>query len=152
MGQVYEPDMSSFVFGDHTADIWISASGNSAEEVLYRMIEGLYGTISEAYALDNELGTIDLTFTSTSDEELLVMFLSEVLFLLDSASEVLLRPEFVLMEDPLLANKILSVRCSRFKVSIVPERQGMEVKAVTRHGTSFGPKDGGWRARVLLDI
>lgn len=152
MGPVYEPDMSSFVFGDHTADIWISTSGNSAQEVLSRMIEGLYGTISEAYVLECDLGNLDLSFTSTSIEELLVMFLSEALFLIDSASEVLLRPEFVLMEDPLLSKKILSVRCNKFKVTIVPERQGMEIKAVTRHGTFFGPKEGVWGARVLLDI
>lgn len=152
MGPVYEPDMRSFVFGDHTADIWISASGNSAQEVLSRMIEGLYGTISEAYVLESDLGAMDLSFTSTSIDELLVMLLSEALFLIDSASEVLLRSEFVLMEDPHSANKILSVRCRRFKVSIVTERQGMEVKAVTRHGTCFGPTEGVWKASVLLDI
>jgi SHS2 domain-containing protein len=152
MGPVYEPDMSSFVFGDHTADIWISASGYSAQEVLYKMIEGLYGTISEAYVLESDLGAMDLSFTSTSTEELLVMLLSETLFLIDSVSEVLLRSEFVLIDDPHQSNKVLSVRCRRFKASIVPERQGMEVKAVTRHGTFFGPKEGVWRARVLLDI
>ncbi|MCU0798434.1 MAG: archease [Candidatus Thermoplasmatota archaeon] len=152
MCPVYKPDMGSFEFGDHTADIWISARGNSAQEVLSRMVAGLYGTISEAYVLEEDIGPVDLSFTSTSNEELLVLMLTEVLFLLDSASDIVLLPEFVLLDDPSNPKKEMSMRGKMYKVSIVPEKQGMEVKAVTRHGTSFETTDGAWKARVLLDI
>ncbi len=152
MGPIYAPDMSTFVFGEHTADIWISAKGSSAPLVLSRMVEGLYGTISESYVLEEDLGKMELCFSSATEEELLVMMLAEALFLIDTTSVVILGSEFVLIDRASLGEKQLTMRGRGFKVSIVPEKRGMEVKAVTRHGTCFGKKGDSWEARVLLDI
>ena len=152
MVQTYEPDPKAVTYGEHTADIWMSASGATPEEVLNRMVEGLYATISESYILEEEIDGIDLMLSASSNEELMVKLLSEILFMLDSGSEVV---RALIVKTELSSEDVgssMTLRARRFRASILPDRRGMEVKAVTRHNVSFEPVESGWEARVLLDI
>jgi SHS2 domain-containing protein len=152
MVHLYEPDKGSFAHGEHTADIWLIASGTSIEEVIGKMLVGLYGTISEAYSYEEDLGPLEIHFTGRAYEDLLIDALSEALFLLVSENVLFDDLEVDLEGTEVNGQLTLTLRCSKRRVTIVPERQGMEVKAVTRYETSLKPLGGRWTARVLLDI
>ena len=144
----YRPDPSCSRTEGHTADIWIVGEGPDCPSVLASMVESLYLLVSDEYSLE---GGIPWRFEvrGASPEEGLVRFLSEALYLLEGEGLLLIDPhiEAVTEKDGL---RILA-RCmaSRFEI---PERTGIEVKAITYHDARLDILPKRCSARVLVDI
>ena len=79
---------------EHTADIRIEVSGESIEDVFASALEGMTATIAPEYA--DPPGTVRRTISLRSDDytSLLIDFLAEVLFLVQTERECYETVEF----------------------------------------------------------
>ncbi len=149
MEKVFIPDTEGVFHEEHTADLWLGATGVSAEQVVKRIVSGLYEVISEKYL--TTLGKdVEMEISSNTIEMALVDFLSELLFYFDAEGSILLDP--ILEIDRRADMTVFKIRGSLTPVSI-PEGSGcMEVKAITSHRAFLGHVGKGWKGKVLLDL
>ena len=128
----------SYRWVDHTAEIELHIEAPTPEQVfvdaMAALIELLNGDSGEREAHDLRLEAPDLP-------ALLVAWLEELLFLAETLGFV---PE---QADVELSGRALRAVARGHKAEPRPL-----VKAVTYHGLEFEPADGGWRAKVVLDV
>jgi len=137
---------------DVTSDVSFRASAESLEQLFADAVDALTGAMVETLdgvrprqrrAVAVEAAALDL---------LLLRLLEEVVFLKDSEG-LLLRAESVAVEPgaggaPARAHAVLAgERIDRARHEMLAD-----VKAVTLHGLSVERRDGGWQARVTLDV
>jgi len=131
---------------DHTADVGLEAEGATLAEAFANAATGMYSImvhldrVSERVQRPVEVETEDV-------EGLLTAWLLELLFITEVEGLVFRRFD-VLEASP---TRLVAVAHGE---PLDPERhpKGAVVKAVTRHGLEVGPIEGGYRARVILDI
>jgi SHS2 domain-containing protein len=134
---------------EHTADVGLRAFGASISELYVNAARGMV-----ALALDTEEGTggvppeqsRKLSASGEDREELLVNFLSEVLFALDT--EGWRFGEFRIQK---LDATSIEAEAWGQKVQY-SEHNRVAVKAVTYHQLSVMQKNGAWEAVVYFDI
>ena len=131
---------------DHTADVGVEAEGSTLAEAFANAAIGMYSImvhldrVSEHVQRKVEVEAEDV-------EGLLTAWLLELLFITEVEGLVFRRFD-VLEASP---TRLVAVAHGE---PLDPERhpKGAVVKAVTRHGLEVGPIEGGYRARVILDI
>lgn len=131
---------------DHTADIGIVVSAQSLEEIFALAAKGMMGAIIPTGRIEEKV-TRPVTVTAGDLEELLVNWLSELNFLLQT-------------EQFLTASvKEISIRQNELAATIAgetidPEKHDveLEIKAVTFHKLFVKQSKTGWQARVIFDI
>lgn len=137
---------------EHTADLGIEAFGDDAGEALAQAAQALSEVVTGNESLHAHRPDGELAFhvTAPDRDALAVAFLSELLWFLESESMLWLSGGVEVAEGP----DGWTARAQGNGAVYRPERhgQGVEVKAVTYHDLAFGPAQGRWRARVLLDI
>jgi len=139
-------EMGSYRLLEHTADMGIEAVAESREELFaqaaYGLLEILSGSL-EAAAREERIVEVQ----ATDQEELLVSWLNEILYLFETKR---FQPvDFEVEEVGWTAMKA-RVRGEPFD----PERHPVqrEVKAVTYHQLKVERNDGHWTARVYVDL
>jgi len=90
---------------------------------------------------------VNLTVSGGDLEELMVNFLEEFLYLLDTRQLVMNRIAIDTIEPQILTGKAWG-----HPVTAGRDQELLGVKAITYHQLFVGHTDQGWRARVLLDI
>ena len=139
---------------EHTADLGIEALGASADEVLQEAALALTSVLTgrdHPHTLGRPDRELRFSVEATDNGALAVAFLSELLWHFESQDLLWVGGGVRLHEgkDGLL-------RADAEGNAIVHDAarhgQGVEVKAVTYHGLSFGREKAGWRLRAILVI
>ena len=138
--------MTGYAFFDHTADIGISAEGQTLSELFVRMAQALTELIAEESRLEPN-NTRPVHLTASDAELLLLAWLQELLFWF--STDRFLPVQYALDEatETTLRGQVLGDIFD-------PARhvQGREVKAITRHWLEVRRKNGRWHGQVIVDI
>lgn len=140
--------MKPYELFEHTADIGLRLSGATREELFRNAALGLAELITDPRSLEKEEAFEEpLEVESAQAEELLAVWLRELLFRFSTALKIPLQISFETHEDTRIKAR---VRFARFD----PRRheQRYEIKAVTYHGYRCEKTPQGYFAEVILDI
>ncbi len=137
--------MPNFEFIDHTADIGIIAYGNSVEEVFVNAAYGMFSLIADLEKVA-EVISHQVIAEAPDQEELLVTWLNELLYLFDAEGLIFSRFEIVNLRAQYL-------RAMAHGEKIDPRRHNLKtpVKAATYHQLKL-EKGNHFRARIILDV
>lgn len=131
---------------DHTADIGIEIFGATLQELFSNAAFALFDIITDvsSIACATEL---KLTVTGIDREQLLVNWLSELLYLHDVKNLLFREFHVIDISDTQITS---TVRGEMFAES----RHAMktEIKAVTHHGLFIVQEGNSWKARVIFDL
>lgn len=141
--------MKNFEIIEHTADIGIIAYGKTKEEVLINSARGMFYIITEEEGPFKIESSYPVTLTAETREDLLVSWLSELLYIFETKLVVLSKFEIKELSDYRLTGKVYGENIGQNS-----QRIKKEVKAVTYHYLEFKKDEVSklWRARVIFDI
>ena len=137
---------NGYGFLEHTADIGIEAEGASLEELFANAANGLRDLIFGALPAQSELVDVEVFLEGIDEEELLVSWLNEILFLFETRRFVPMFFQVLQVGREGISAKISGIY---FSDQIGIQR---EVKAVTYHRLKLEKTRGGWRARLFVDL
>ena len=138
-------DSEPFTLFDHTADIGIEAHGKTIEEAFENVGKGMFAVITDhAVIQPTTLTTISLP-RDADMEQLVIDWLSELLYLHDVKGLVF--GKFQVKIQEMLEAKAWGEPYSRKK-----HGYGAEIKAVTYHLLRIEKDKNGVHIRVLLDV
>jgi len=128
---------------DHPADVKVQAFGKTKQELFLNAMRGMAAVLrpeirSTKREIRNkiEVNSIDL-------DNLLVDFLSEVLYLIQTNKEVYNDVKFSEFSDKNLRGELFGHKVESF---------GEDIKGVTYHGLKIEKKNGFYQATILFDI
>ena len=131
--------------GDHPADLELWIRGGSREELFINAARGMLDYTAPSVT-PAEPTSRQIHLTSSDPEELLVVWLNELLFLLET--------EGICFRDITITNltdREISASLKGTKLQPDDER-GPEIKAATYHQLSISNTGDGWEAHVILDL
>ena len=133
-----------------TADIAFEATGRDLAELFSDAADATTNVMIDNIEAIQSRQTRHIELSNDKLDMLLFEFLQELIFLKD-AERLLLRIREVQIDD---RDKMYLVKATAGGETLDPERhyQRADVKAVTLHNFVVEQTDGGWKARVLLDI
>lgn len=131
---------------DHPADLGLRAFGETREELFANAAWAMFDQLVDLEKVATHQSYL-LTVEAPNQEELLVRFLSELLYLFTSEEFLLGRLEIIKMDDRHLEAKVWGERFS-------PSRHQLktEIKAVTYHNLKIDRDETGWRSEVIFDV
>jgi SHS2 domain-containing protein len=135
----------NFEFIDHTADIGIIAYGNSIEEVFVNAAYGMFSLIADLEKVA-EVISQQVIAEAPDQEELLVTWLNELLYLFEAEGVIFSRFEIVDLKQ-----QYLRVMAHGEKVDPVRHNLKVQVKAATYHQLKL-EKGNNFRAQIILDL
>jgi SHS2 domain-containing protein len=127
----------------HTADLVLEVWGPSREEALAEAVRGLAATYAEPRSEQRE--EAPFAVRAATDEDLLVGLLDETIYLADARGRVALDATVRRSVDGVTGTLVTGAADDVDQVGPVP-------KGVSRSDLVAGPDDGGWRARVTIDV
>jgi SHS2 domain-containing protein len=136
--------MKKFEILDHRADLKIRVFGRTKEELFENAMLGMFGAAKyeTTKQLTNKQQTIKIS--SLDLPSLLVDFLSEVLYLVETEKLVFEKVEF---------KKFTENEIEATLIGKPLKRMGVHIKGVTYHDLNIHQeKDGIWQATILFDI
>ena len=138
--------MKRYEFLDHTADVLIRAFGNNISECFENAAKAMFDVITDNSKIKN-IGQYNIKLKSPDLEQLLVDWLSELLFL--NSTNNLVFGDFKLKLD----NKNLNLEAKIYgeKFDINKHKNGIEIKAITYHMLKVNNKKP-FSVQVLFDI
>jgi SHS2 domain-containing protein len=136
--------MKQYELIEHTADVGVKAYGKTVAEAFEHAAEAMFDIITDESTIDS-IGEYDIQLEAPDLEQLLVDWLSKLLFLNDA--ENLVFGKFQVTID---ANR-LSARVFGEKYNKKKHKMGVEIKAVTYHILQVNKKDPIF-VQVLFDI
>jgi SHS2 domain-containing protein len=139
----------AYRFLEHTADMGVEIEANSFESLLSEGLLALTDTLTEVERVNLEL-ELPFELVAPSREDLLVEWLSELVYLFETKS-VLLRQTDLEVEAEGSGWRLRgTVRGERYD----PDRHRIKrlVKAITYHQLEVRSSTTGWSARVIFDI
>lgn len=135
----------SFQFIDHTADVGIRVEAPTLEDLFETAGLAFTELVTNAESLDC---SVERRFKLEEDdiETLLVSWLQELLYLLDTEELVFARFQVALHG--------FSLEATAWGEVFDPDRHMIktEIKAVTYHLLEVAKRDQGWQAQVIFDI
>jgi SHS2 domain-containing protein len=138
--------MKTYELIDHTADVGIVAYGNNLSKAFENAAKGMFDIITDSSEIES-IGQYDIQLEADDLEQLLVDFLSELLFL-NSAQNLVFGFFYVQLDEK---NISLSARIFGEKFNISKHKIGDEIKAVTYHMLEVKNKKP-YHVKVLFDI
>jgi SHS2 domain-containing protein len=130
---------------DHTADIGMEASGKNLEETFENLALGMFAIITDGSVIENEIKKEILLPRDSDTEQLVIDWLSELLYLSDISGLVFGKFRVELSDQ--LKAQVWGEPYSRDK-----HGYGAEIKAVTYHLLSVKNNKKGVTIRVLFDV
>ena len=131
----------------HTADIGIKAYGSDARELFMNAAGGMFDILIERKTAKRSAKKINIEKKAENIEELLVLWLGELLFLFSARYIV---PDNYSIE--LFNDKSLRAEIGYHKLSVRTDTVLTEIKAVTYHGLSVKKTGTGFEAQVIFDV
>jgi SHS2 domain-containing protein len=138
--------MKKYEFIEHTADIGLKAYGKNISEAFENAAIGMFDIITDCSEINN-VGQYDIILHASDLEQLLVDWLSELLFL--NSAKNLVFGFFKVELD--MENLSLSAHVFGDKYNISKYKIGVEIKAVTYHMLEIKYKPPCY-VKVLFDI
>jgi protein archease len=138
--------MESFRVLEHTADVGFEAFGLTREEVFVNAARALQD-------LSVDLGSIEarekfaVEVEGENGAELLVNWLSQLLFLFDGEGWVFRHFEIASLQETALKGTAQGEKFDRARHHVK-----LQVKAITYHQLALEQTSQGWRAQVYVDI
>lgn len=143
----YLTDVSaSFRILEHPADLGIEAHGGTLEEAFVQAAVGLVSIILDPATVEPRQ-TKEVHLRGADLEQLLVKWLSEILYLYDGQGFV--GKEFEIVR---LTENELDAKVRGEPLDLQKHRTRLDVKAVTYHQLQIQHTDHGVRVQVYLDI
>ncbi|MCX6662123.1 MAG: archease [Euryarchaeota archaeon] len=136
--------MRQYELIEHTADVGLKAYGKTIAEAFEHAAEGMFDIITDESTID-PIGQYDIQLEAPDLEQLLVDWLSKLLFLNDAQDLVFGKFQVKLTENRLSASVFGE------KYDIKKHRMGVEIKAVTYHMLKVNEKNPIF-VQVLFDI
>ena len=134
--------MKKFEILEHKADLKIRALGKTKEELFENMMVGMFE--SARYEGKGKEIKREIKVSSQDFLSLLVDFLSEILYLVETRKEVYQKVDFKKFTDNEIEATLIGKKL---------KRMGIHIKAVTYYDLDVRQKkDGIWEATVLFDI
>lgn len=131
---------------EHPSDTGIEAYGNSLKEVFEYAAKGMISIIVEPSSVD-PVEQRFVRLVATDVENLLVKWLSEILYLYDGQnflmSDVSIEQISLTEIEAVITGEPVNERKHEFK---------MDVKAITYHQLKVSHEKSNWSVRVFLDI
>jgi SHS2 domain-containing protein len=138
---------------DHTADVGIKVWGRTPKELLEEAALGMATQICDPAKVE-EKEKRELSLEAEAMEELLLLWLKEILFLVEK--EGLLFRRFQIERDnfSLRNAKTVKIQASVYGEKADPARHDIciEIKAVTRHGLYIKRNGPWWEGNILFDV
>ena len=132
------------------ADIAFVATGRDLSELFTAAADATMNVMIENLNAIEPRETRQIELSNDSIEMLLFDFLQELIYFKD-ANRLLLRACETQIEQKGEAY-VLKAKVAGERLDDTRHQQRADVKAVTLHGFSVKKRDGGWKAKVLLDI
>ena len=136
--------MKSYELIEHTADVGVKAYGKTLAEAFEHAAKGMFDIITDESIID-PVGQYDISLEAPDLEQLLVDWLSQLLFLNGAQNLV-----FGKFEVTVTGNR-LSAQVFGEKYDTKKHKMGVEIKAVTYHMLQVSEKDPIF-VQVLFDI
>jgi SHS2 domain-containing protein len=136
--------MKQYELIEHTADVGVKAYGKTVAEAFEHAAEAMFDIITDESTIDS-IGEYDILLEAPDHEQLLIDWLSKLLFL--NGAENLVFGKF---EVSITGNR-LSARVFGEKYNNKKNKMGVEIKAVTYHIVKVNEKDPIF-VQVLFDI
>ena len=133
-----------------TADIAFEATGHDLPELLVAAADATMNVMIDNLDAIESCETRQIELSNDNIEMLLFDFLQELIYFKD-AKRLLLRARETQIDEKGGAY-FLKAKVAGERLYDTRHQQRADVKAVTLHGFSVEKQDGGWKARVLLDI
>jgi protein archease len=133
-----------------TADIAFEASGRDLPQLFTAAADATMNVMIDNLDAIESRETRQVELSNDNVEMLLFDFLQELIYFKD-AKRLLLRAHETQIDQKGEAY-FLKAKVAGERLDDTRHQQRADVKAVTLHGFSVQKDDGGWRARVLLDI
>ncbi len=138
------PDGVRFI--EHTADIGLDVEAQSLEECFARAAAGLFSSFAEAAPAPGEERSMAVSLSATSLEELLVLWLEELLYRADADHLAFTAFKVEAVDGTSLRGQ------AQGRVVGSQETAEPPVKGVTRHDLWVRQEGDTWRAHVILDV
>lgn len=136
----------TFRIVEHPADLGIEAEGSTLRDAFAAAAYGLVSIILDPAAVETRESR-DVSLDASDREQLLVKWLSEILYLYDGQGFV--AKEF---EIDRLTPTLLNARVQGEMFDLHKHHTKLDVKAVTYHQLEIAETNNGVRVRVFLDI
>ena len=146
---------------DHTGDVGFELHADTLQVLFDAAREALLSELMAAPpkaepGADGPEGAqpLDLRLAAPALDRLLLRWLDELLFLVQVRGRVPASARLTLQASDAPPNNgwQLSARLATVPLDVRTQRWRGEVKGVTYHGLELVADDGGWRARVVLDV
>jgi protein archease len=135
-----------FDFIEHTADVGIVAYGASLEEALGNAAYAMFTLVVDLDGVKEKVCR-EIEFQAEDQESLIVSWLNELLYLLDTEGIVFKRFEVTKLNES-------SLKANAYGEPLDLERHNIRggVKAATYHMLQVAKDDKGYSLRVIFDI
>jgi SHS2 domain-containing protein len=144
MGKSQEkPPLFRFEEIEHTADVALRVQGKDLKELLKNAALGMAHLICEEDFLSDDCGEQHVEISDEDAEGLLVEWLSELVFLVETKSFIFQRAEIQDLSETYFKAKVYGKIARELKVHI---------KAVTYHNLKIVETEYGLEATVVFDI
>jgi len=139
-------DTSVYSLLDHTADLKIRVCGKDLLDLFENAATAMMGFLVEAGPAD-ETEAIPVSLTAEDLNDLMVRWLSEILYLLMGEHQVVVRSKLNAIDRSHL-DAVLHV------IPYDPDRHSIEteIKAVTYHQIDVSPRGSHWQAEIVFDL
>ena len=138
--------MEKYELIDHTADVGLKAYGKNLSEAFENAAKGMFDIITDNSEVES-IGQYDVELEASDLEQLLVDWLSELLFLNSARNQVFGFFKVDLDEK----NNKLNAKIFGEKFDLSKHKIGAEIKAVTYHMLEVKKKKP-FHVQVLFDI
>jgi SHS2 domain-containing protein len=133
-----------------TADIAFEATGHDLPELFSNAADATMNVMIDNLDAIEPRETRHIELSNDEIDMLLFDFLQELIYFKD-AKRLLLRARDARIEER-DERYFLKAEAAGERLDATRHHQRADVKAVTLHGFCVEKEDGGWKARVLLDI
>ena len=131
---------------DHTADFMVEVTASSRKELFAEAARALMSVLTDLEAI-RAAESVSVSLEADDTEQLLVTWLTELLFLYESKRWLFCRFAF-----QTLTERALEATAWGEKLDPARHEIDREIKAVTYHRLKVERRDGEWRTRVVLDL
>ncbi|MFO8102179.1 MAG: archease [Dehalococcoidia bacterium] len=138
--------MPEFEIIDHTADVGLLAYGSTRKEVFINAAAGMVSLITDPEKV-NPVCQREIALDADDYEDLLVVWLNELLYLFDAENLIFSR-----FEITSLNHDSLSAIVQGEKIDLARHEIKTQVKAATYHQIKLNSEEEGFSARIIFDI
>ena len=139
-----------YKFIDHPADTGIEVWADTCPELFEFAAKGMMATGIMKPELIRDMERREIKVVGEDLKELMVNFLSEFLYFIDSESLVFSKIKLLELNK----NGGYSITANAWGEKFDIERHGSvtDIKAITYHQMEIGEEEGRWHARIIFDI